>query len=738
VPGLMRRLALIFTVSLAAMPAMSGASAVATTRAGPAASSSWKLRPSPNVTLPGGQIDSVSCSSAHACTAVGTNLNTSGLNVTLAERWNGVSWQRQATPNPPGDTTASDSPVLLGVSCAVAHFCEAVGTSTKNNTETILADVWRGRAWTSQAVPTPPGTTSAGLNAVSCSSATSCEAVGFYVDNSGEWILADRWNGTSWHLQSVPRQSGSTLNRLVGISCAAATSCEAVGSSHDGSGNAAGLAASWNGVSWQLQTMPDPMLPDSVSCTSPTFCEAVGPAAAATWNGTSWQSQSFPVPNGASIVNVGGVSCVSAVSCEAVGSYQVTPCCNYVALAASWDGNSWTLQATPSPARAMFAGLNAVSCVTAGACEAGGYFELERTGSFVGPTVRGLAEIWNGSSWQHQRIVQPASATSNSLGAVSCVSANRCEAVGSHLGGSGSLIGLAEAWNGARWRIQKTPDPSHELNAIHLSLNAVSCVAARFCIAAGESSANPQPVETEMWNGSSWQPQPFPRPIPLTSVSCTSVDFCMAVGERFAFSWNGTSWSVLPTSPSFEFSSVSCASMRFCEATGVDSVTGDRAEVWKGSSWSLQPTPTPAGAVGITLSSVFCWRLDHCEAVGHYTTRVGKAVPLAEVRVATKWVVQRTPNPKGSLNSSLLGVSCSSATFCAAVGSYSTSTGTFMLALTWNGTAWSRRATTKTPRGFDSLNGVSCTPKGSCTAVGTVSDNSRGFASTLVEVGGSS
>jgi hypothetical protein len=533
----------------------------------------------------------------------------------------------------------------------------------------------------------------------------------------------------------VPRLSGATLNRLVGISCVSATSCEAVGSNHDGSGNTVGLAASWNGASWQLQTIPDSMLPDSVSCASATFCEAVGPGAAATWNGTSWQAQSFPVPNGASIVNVGGVSCVSAISCEAAGSYQVTPCCKYVTLAASWDGTSWTLQATPSPARTMFAGLNAVSCVTAGACKAGGYFQLQSTGSFIGPTVRALAEIWNGSSWQLQHAAQPAGATSNLLASVSCVSASICEAVGSHVGGRGSLVGLAEAWHGSRWRIQKTLDPARGLGAIHLSLNAVSCASARFCIAAGQSSAS-QPAETEVWNGSSWQPQPFPHPVPLTSVSCTSVDFCMAVGERFAFSWNGASWSTLPTSPTFQFSSVSCASMRFCEATGVDSVTGDRAEVWNGSSWSLQPTPVPAGAFGITLSSVSCWRPDHCEAVGDYEGSGGRTVPLAEVRVGAKWVVQRTPNPKASLNSSLLSVSCSSASFCAAVGSYNTSSGMFTLALVWNGTAWRLRATANTPQGLDSISGVSCTASHSCTAVGTVSYNLRGFGSTLVEVGG--
>src|SRR5690349_20698994 len=79
---------------------MVGASAIGAQAAGPV----WTVTPSPNATLSGGKIESVSCSAPGACTAVGTNLNTSGISVTLAERWNGTSWQRQATPNPPGNT----------------------------------------------------------------------------------------------------------------------------------------------------------------------------------------------------------------------------------------------------------------------------------------------------------------------------------------------------------------------------------------------------------------------------------------------------------------------------------------------------------------------------------------------------------------------------------------------------------------------------------------------------------
>ena len=77
----------------------------------------WTVANSANVTLTGGSIESVSCSAANACTAVGSDHNTSGVDVTLAERWNGTDWQREATPNPAGDTTSSVAPALTGVAC---------------------------------------------------------------------------------------------------------------------------------------------------------------------------------------------------------------------------------------------------------------------------------------------------------------------------------------------------------------------------------------------------------------------------------------------------------------------------------------------------------------------------------------------------------------------------------------------------------------------------------------------
>src|SRR6516225_2015622 len=88
----------------AAVAASAGAALAAAAPAGAAVAPAWQIKKSPNATVPGGQLESVSCSSANACTAVGTNVGAKGLNVTLAERWNGKTWQQQHTPNLAGNT----------------------------------------------------------------------------------------------------------------------------------------------------------------------------------------------------------------------------------------------------------------------------------------------------------------------------------------------------------------------------------------------------------------------------------------------------------------------------------------------------------------------------------------------------------------------------------------------------------------------------------------------------------
>jgi len=371
---------------------------------------SWTIQTTPNPSRAiSSSLDSVSCVSGTSCEAVGIYLKHvkgSLVQVTLAEMWNGTAWARQVTPNPTGATDSS----LDGVSCVSTTSCEAVGDSyTKSSNVTVtLAEVWNGTAWGVQVTPSPSGAIYSSISGVSCVSAGSCEAAGSYTDSSGvEVTLGEVWNGTAWGLQATPNPPGADTSNLHSVSCVSAASCEAVGSYTDSSGVEVTLGEVWNGTAWSVQTTSD--------------------VAGATASGLS------------------SVSCVSAGSCEAVGSYTDSSGVE-VTLGEVWNGTSWSIQTTPNAAGADTSSLHSVSCVSAGSCEAVGSY-TDSSGVEVT-----LGEVWNGTSWATKVTPNPPGATASGLSSVSCVGAGSCEAVGSYtnipgVSGAGVTVTLAMANN---------------------------------------------------------------------------------------------------------------------------------------------------------------------------------------------------------------------------------------------------------------------------------------------------
>jgi hypothetical protein len=63
---------------------------------------------------------------------------------------------------------------------------------------------------------------------VSCPSATSCVSTGWYIGLTGqEFALADLWNGRAWTAQTIPSPSQVALT---GLSCPSSGACQTVGS----------------------------------------------------------------------------------------------------------------------------------------------------------------------------------------------------------------------------------------------------------------------------------------------------------------------------------------------------------------------------------------------------------------------------------------------------------------------------------------------------------------------------
>src|SRR5205807_988086 len=128
----------------------------------------------------GSGLSGVACASTSACTAVGDYTNSSGVIVTLAERWNGSSWAIQSTPNPSG----AQASVLSGVACASTTACTAVGRYDSSGVTATLAEGWNGSSWTIQSTPNPSGAQDITLSGVACASTTVCTAVGNYNNGS--------------------------------------------------------------------------------------------------------------------------------------------------------------------------------------------------------------------------------------------------------------------------------------------------------------------------------------------------------------------------------------------------------------------------------------------------------------------------------------------------------------------------------------------------------------------------
>jgi hypothetical protein len=169
---------------------------------------------------------------------------------------------------------------------------------------------------------------------------------------------------------------------------------------------------------------------------------------------------------------------------------------------------------------------------------------------------------------------------------------------------------------------------------------------------------------------------------------------------------------------------VSCPVTASCYAVGYGSggsplaVTATLVEHWDGTTWSILTSPNPSGTTDSVLSGVSCPSTTSCNGVGEYLNgSVGDT--LAEHWNGTSWSVVPSANVSGAIESDLTGVSCPGTSNCFAVAFSSTSAGDRTLTEHWDGTSWSI-VTSPNPAGAtdSDLNGVSCPTTTRCYAVG--------------------
>ncbi len=332
------------------------------------------------------------------------------------------------------------------------------------------------RGWSIQPTPNPAGANLSILYRVSCSSRNACTAVGYDVTPGALFrTLVERWNGSAWRIQPTPVPAGQTGGTLTSVSCPRRRACVAVGAT----GNSP-LVGRWNGSTWTMESAPLPSGAhlgyfEGVSCTTPRACTAVGSYFTSTntyftlaerWDGSSWRIQPTPTPPLSLANQFDDVSCPGARTCTAVG----------FPASAQWNGTTWTPAAIVTPGGT----LQGVSCTSPRACTAVG---------------SNYAERWDGSTWQLQTL--PTSAPTTELVNVSCTTPLGCTAVGSYSTDTNGIVfsTIAEHWNGVRWSIQVTPNPTG--GGI---FGGVSCTRSGVCIAVGETMTGSQRTLAERYS----------------------------------------------------------------------------------------------------------------------------------------------------------------------------------------------------------------------------------------------
>jgi hypothetical protein len=745
-------------VRVAVTLALAGAGLAAAGGAAPAlaAGPAWSVTPAPNHAGPSnGSLNAVSCVSASQCFAVGSSAGavaSANATATLIESWKGTKWSTMQSP-----TESTDS-ALEGLSCVSASFCMAVGQYTITVAGAIepvprtLIESWNGSKWSIVPSPTPATSTSLSLEAVSCTSATACMAVGQSFDNgSGIDTLMESWNGSKWSIVPSPNPAGAEVQTFGGVSCTSATACMAVGSSNTND-IISTLAESWNGSTWSIVASPDKNLDTNiltgVSCVSATSCTAVGyyvGTAGGTliesWNGSTWSI----VPTSFSGHNLNGVSCASVTSCTAVGDQyvRVDETDVQATVVETWNGSEWSSKPSPNRGTSNDNALAGVSCFSASVCVAVGS-EYTPAPDYSADLLRTLAESWQSGKWSVLSTPNPVT-DQNALNSVSCVSASFCVAVGFFQDSEMVDQALVESWNGSKWSIVPSPD-----EAGNNQLNGVSCLSSTFCVAAGTYKND---TLFEFWNGTKWSVVSSPNVggdtnNNLSSVSCVSATSCMAVGdalvggvgeEALTESWNGSKWSIVSSPDGAEYlTGVSCVSVTSCTAAGWYN-TGegsDQTEIqsWNGSAWSLVSSPDQ-GTGNNTLAGISCPSAASCTAVGNYVNTSGVSQTLVESWNGSAWSLVSSPD-RGSGNNTLAGISCPSAASCTAVGNYVNTSGVSQtLVESWNGSAWSIAPSPNQSNGQNQLLAVSCATTTSCAAVGDEAD-STGSQFNLAELFG--
>jgi len=438
----------------------------------------------------GGQVfvEAISCSSPGNCVVGGQyHTATAGLNsfeVFVAAQHNGTWGDAIALPNIITLDNGGNA-TLTSISCASEGACSAGGyyTDTSSNSQVWVATQVAG-AWGNAEEAPGTGTLNANGNAqltsMSCPTASTCEAVGFYTDatNAQQGFVETMVSGT-WQ-DAIELPGLDTLNagggaQALSISCAVPGDCVAGGYYTDATKGLQAFVSEETTSTWNTAVELNGSAAlnpgggaavQSVDCVAVQTCSVVG----YTTDGNPTQQAmvdsevndvwgAASTPSGSAALNVGGtaqlnaVSCTTITSCVAVGFYQDVNT-HSQALVLQESGGTWGAAQTAPGSLALNVGGNAsltdLSCAPEGTCSAAGSFIAAASASeplledFTPPATalsttspRASLAALAGGIWTvdtaHQRLVELREADGTTVRTVSVPGATEVASDGAHL-----------------------------------------------------------------------------------------------------------------------------------------------------------------------------------------------------------------------------------------------------------------------------------------------------------------
>ncbi len=305
----------------------------------------------------GGGFFGITCVNGADCWAVGAMVAPGAANPTgtLTEHWDGAAWTPVASPTPTGSGVTGA--ILNSVDCTSATNCLAVGYTTDVNGNNLfdVIEQWNGSVWS--IVPgADTGQAFDQLKGIDCLGATDCWAVGNAgpaqqmsdflpifpgaADNAG---LVEHWNGVGWSIVPSVGEPPPNGIYLSAITCVVATDCWTTGSVTDSSGASSGIVVEhWDGSTWtdastSVAGSSAPGILSSVSCVSANQCWAAGSTGSFNngssgpqvqslvefWNGSSWSVE--PTPQVSALSFLDSIGCVPSVGCITGGSTLTSP-----------------------------------------------------------------------------------------------------------------------------------------------------------------------------------------------------------------------------------------------------------------------------------------------------------------------------------------------------------------------------------------------------------------------------